>query len=49
MVTLANMMGDRTRLVMHAHISEECNLNYTKKIYDKICEYKKFFQNEDIL
>ena len=26
MVTLANMMGDRTRLVMHAHISEECNL-----------------------
>lgn len=26
MVTLAHVMGSRTRLVMHAHISQECNL-----------------------
>ena len=29
--------------------SEECNIKYAKKIYDKICEYKKYFQNEDML
>lgn len=27
MVTLANIMGDKTKLVMHAHVSEECNLS----------------------
>ncbi len=27
MVTLANAIGDKTRLVMHAHVSEECNLS----------------------
>lgn len=26
MVTLAHVMGNKTRLVMHAHISQECNL-----------------------
>ena len=29
--------------------SEECNIKYAKKIYYKICEYKKYFQNEDML
>jgi phosphoribosyl 1,2-cyclic phosphodiesterase len=27
MVTLAKSIGDRTKLVMHAHISQECNLS----------------------
>ena len=27
MVTLANIMGEKTKLVMHAHVSEECNLS----------------------
>ena len=26
MVCLANIMGEKTKVVMHAHISEECNL-----------------------
>lgn len=27
MVSLANLIGDKTKLVMHAHVSEECNLS----------------------
>lgn len=27
MITLANVMGPKTKLVMHAHISQECNLS----------------------
>ena len=28
MVTLAHVMGDKTKYVMHAHVSQECNLDY---------------------
>jgi phosphoribosyl 1,2-cyclic phosphodiesterase len=39
MVALANLMGEKTKLVMHAHVSEECNLSpiiemTRKKIFD---------------
>lgn len=39
MITLANVMGSNTKLVMHAHISQECNLSQIveltrKKIFD---------------
>ena len=27
MATLVKIMGDKTKLVMHAHISNECNLS----------------------
>ena len=27
MVALANLIGDKTKVVMHAHVSEECNLS----------------------
>lgn len=27
MITLANVMGEKTKLVMHAHVSQECNLS----------------------
>ena len=39
MVVLANVMGPSTKLVMHAHISQECNLTQIleltrKKVFD---------------
>ena len=39
MVALANLMGEKTKRVMHAHVSEECNLSpiiemTRKKIFD---------------
>ncbi len=39
MITLANLMGPSTKLVMHAHVSQECNLSQLieltrKKVFD---------------
>lgn len=47
MVTLAKVIGENTRLVMHAHISQECNLTQIlemtrKKVFD---DYKVNVQN----
>jgi hypothetical protein len=39
MVTLANIMGPKTKVVLHAHVSQECNLSQLieltrKKVFD---------------
>ena len=39
MLVLAHCMGEKTKLVMHAHISQECNLTQIveltrKKVFD---------------
>lgn len=35
MVVLANTIGDKTKLVMHAHISQECNLSHIVELTRK--------------
>lgn len=35
MVVLANTIGDKTKLVMHAHISQECNLTHIVELTRK--------------
>lgn len=47
MITLANVIGVNTKLIMHAHISEECNLSQIveltrKKVFD---EYGLYYDN----
>ena len=48
MATLVKIMGDKTKLVMHAHISNECNLSEIVELTRKTVFYEYGISTEGI-